>query len=167
MFDFSFLTKSIQKIQEQHRALTVEYQQIQSDIASEKNARTNRKDVLATVGPWVKESASKFAPAMQDRLLNHFNLGEIPPYKAGFLGVVRHESGDVGIGQMDSALCALFGDQIEKLLVESIEQMPWPEEGLPRAERTAKIDKLTARAKDVQGQIQALQKSAEEAGIEL
>jgi hypothetical protein len=68
---------------------------------------------------------------------------------------------------MDSALCALFGDQIEKLLVESIEQMPWPEEGLPRAERTAKIDKLTARAKDVQGQIQALQKSAEEAGIEL
>lgn len=167
MFDFLNLGKSIQAIQTKHNALVQDLQQVQSEIVIVTNSRTNRKDVYATVETWVQESASKFAPAMADRLLNNFNLGEVTPYKPGFFGVVRQESGETNISNMDSCLCAVFPEQITAAIKGAIAQMPWPDEGLPKAERAAKIEKLRAREIEIRVQLTELQKNAEAAGIEL
>lgn len=168
MFDFLNLGKSIQAIQTKHSALVQDLRQIQSEILTVSNARTNRKDVSATVETWVKESGAKFAPAMADRLLNTHTIGTfVAPYTPGFFGVVRQESGETNISTMDSCLCAVFPEQITAAIKGAIAQMPWPDEGLPKAERAAKIEKLRAREIEIRAQLTELQKNAEAAGIEL
>jgi len=46
---------------------------------------------------------------------------------------------------MDEAMCAVFGTEIKTAIVEAINKMDWPDEGLARAERAVKVAQLRTR----------------------
>lgn len=167
MSDFSSTQKFIEAQSKKYFGLTTELRQIQTEIAATIGATTNRKDVCELAVNWVEIAKARFAPALANRMRNSFTQGETSPYEFGFFAAMEAQSRGLTAGAMDEAMCAVFGTEIKITLIDAINKMDWPNEGLPRVERAARVEKLRAHEKEILAEIAALIKQADEAGFEL
>lgn len=167
MFDFLNLKKSIAAISQKHRELFQERLDVQAEIVSIRNAPTNRADICKLAQAWVDRSAVNFSDVIAARFNTGFSLGGTSAVDFGFFALATHEQGAGTLQSLDGAMCGLFGNEIKRCLTDAIMAVPWQNEGLPQAERVAKIAKLSEREKDLTDELSKLVKSADEAGIEL
>jgi hypothetical protein len=167
MFDFLNLKKSIAAISQKYRELFQERLGVQKEIVSIRNAQTNRADICELAKSWVDRSAVSFTDAISKQFLNAFNNGQTSPVDFGFFALLENEPGGGTVQSLDAAMCGLFGNEIKKCLTDAIMALPWQNEGLPQAERAAKIAKLNEREKNLTDELSKLVKAADEAGIEL
>lgn len=167
MFDFLSTKKTIEATSTQFRNLVIELRKTEAEIVATVNAPTNRKDICELAEKWVEKSKAGFGPALAYRLRNSFSHGETSPYEFGFFAAIETQSGGLTSGAMDEAMCAVFGTEIKTAIVDAINKMDWPDEGLAQAERAGKVGKLRAREKDIRAELAVLQKNADEAGFEI
>jgi len=167
MFDFLSIKKSINAVSQKYRELFQERLLVQTEIASIKNAATNRTDICKLAQNWVDRSAVSFSDAISKKFLNSFNNGETRPVDFGFFALLENEPGGGTLQSLDGAMCGLFGNEIKKCLTDAIMVAAWQNEGLPLAERAVKIAKLSAREKELTDELSKLVKAADEAGIDL
>lgn len=167
MFDFLSTKKTIEATSTQFRNLVSNLRQTEAEIVATVNAPTNRKDICELAEKWVEKSKAGFGPSLVQRMRNSFIHGETNPYEFGFFAAIEAQSGDLTSRAMDEAMCAVFGTEIKTAIVDAINKMDWPDEGLARAERAVKVEKLRAREKDIRTELAVLQKNADEAGFEI
>jgi hypothetical protein len=167
MFDFLSTKKTIEATSTQFRNLAIELRKTEAEIAATVNAPTNRKDICELAEKWVEKSKAGFGPALAYRLRNSFSHGETSSYEFGFFAAIETQSEGLTSRAMDEAMCSVFGTEIKAAIVDAINKMDWPDEGLARVERAAKVDKLRTHEKDIRAELAALQKNADEAGFEI
>ena len=139
MFDFLSIKKSVEAISKEYRTLKSELDAVRAEIPSIDRAPTNKKDICELAVNWVEKSKSSFAPALVDFMRNVFVDGGAVPFDFGIFSAMKNESGNVTVGAMDQAMCSLFPAEVTRALCDAINKMDWPNEGLPRAERAAKL----------------------------
>lgn len=174
MFDFLSLGKTIEGIRTKYQKISIEMSKIDAEIASTTNAPANRKDVIGSIENWVDKSAAEFTNSVASINKNKYSHGHVPPYTDGFFSLCVKNPGAFTnmpdgsyVEHMDVCMCALFGDQVKKSLTDALGKIPWLDEGLPKAERLKKLEKLNARKKEILSEKASLEKSAELANIDL
>ena len=167
MFDFSSIKKSVEAISAQYRTLRKELDKIESAIPLITGAPTNKKDICQLVEQWADQSGANFSAAVAGLVTNRYQRGEVTPYDGGFFELLKNTSGDVNVAAMDQTMMAIFGPQIKQAILDAINRMPWPDEGLTRADRALRLSKLRDRQTALHAELSALVKSADEAGIEI
>ena len=167
MFDFLYAKKTIDGVKQNYRTLYQQRLDIQTEIASVRNAPTHRQDICKITGNWVDRCALDMGGALAKRFENVFSHGQTTPVEVGLFGLLEYEGAAVTMASLDRVMCALFGAEIKRCLTEKIMAMTFENEGLPQVERAAKIAKLQTREAELTVALTALVKAADEAGIEL
>ncbi len=69
---------------------------------------------------------------------------------------------------LEFSLLGVLSDQLRGPLIEAVRTMPWPgEPGLPLVQRKVELAKLDKQIAELEGQLQALVREAESAGLAL
>lgn len=165
MFDFLSIKNSLASLQNQHNELCQQQRQVQQTRSQIVAARANKVDLRAAVDLWIKKSASKFNSAVASHMHANFRTGTNGAGDVGFLSLMKNASGELSVEAMDSAMCAVFGDQIRKTISAAIDQMDWSDEGLPRDKRAIEVERLLMLDQKLEGDIQELRKGADESGL--
>jgi len=83
------------------------------------------------------------------------------------LGAVKPFESDLGAGHVDQVMAAIFAEQMKSFLVKAVDGMDWGPEGLPLAERDAKVAALDKQLAQVNVDMKELITEAQAAGITL
>lgn len=167
MFDFLSIKKTVDSLQKQHDELCSELRNVNLKIIQTRQAPANKTDLTEIVGAWVDKSAHRFTAAVSAHVQKNCRNGSAIPKNIGFFSLVQDSAGELDAGAMDSAMCAVFGNQIKAAIVSSIDAMDWPGEGLPAAKRELEVQRLEKIAQKIRLNIEEILQGAHEAGVTL
>ena len=167
MLNFSAIRASIDQVESKVREFGAEQQQIASTINRLTSAPAARSDMRLVVQDWIKRSGAAFAPAVKERLAKRHGTGQLPQHDIGFFQAIQSSAGTIQAAEMDAVLCALFPVEVEKCLCRIVDEMEWPDEGPPQAERESEIQRLQARALTISNEKAELLKNARTAGLDV
>lgn len=173
LFDFGSIKRSLQSVVGQIRSL-------RSDIEKRKRTREDvatapaaKEDIKAAVRAWADAAKLEYQKRLRATL---GSLISTPAdlEKGNLLGRMTvagafHQIGGIEPGPkaVDGLLCTFFGQGLIDGFMKSIDQMDWPREGLPLAERARRLEALDKEIADLTEQLAELTKAASEAGVTL
>lgn len=176
LFDFAFLKRSISDLGAQLQAVRSGIEALlreREDIANAPAARSDVKQLF-------QEQFDRWQEDYKTRLQQHLD-----PIKRNLTSFVGPDQADnaarylsvsalhPGLGQapttrsMDAAICALLGTLMKPAFDAVIDSLPWEGEGLPLAERTAKLREIDKRLDKLKRDEQELVQAAAAAGLTL
>jgi len=171
MFDFNFLRKSVADLAQQTRELRGEIQALKQQREQIASASVHRSDLKACLDQVCQVRAAEYRASMAAHLKGmgndcHSLQGHVDH---GYLRLSAPLPGVAGVtpGMVEGMLCALLGDQLKLALFRVIDELDWPDEGLPMIERADALKKLDSQIDKLIEKEQGLVKSAREAGISI
>lgn len=131
-----------------------------------------KADVKRLVSSWVDSAGSDYKQALQIALNDFIRRPAQIPARAELkhlspLGAVKPFESDLGAGHVDQVMAAIFAEQMKSFLVKAVDGMDWGPEGLPLAERDAKVAALDKQLAQVNVDMKELITEAQAAGITL
>ncbi len=159
------------KVQEKIRELDGEIEALRNLRRSITEPLVSKADFMDYVREDISRRANRFPKMLKVRWANKHEFNVFDKMErlyggaAGGLQAIPYLSGD--IEKMDTALEApaffwFFGGLIEERFAEAINDLPWPEDSMPVAERRerireidAEIGELTRRREGLQAQLKA------------
>lgn len=172
-FDFSLLRKSMETVGGQLRSIRAELEKLRREHEDIANAPAARSDVKRAIAEWASQNRAGYL-----NLLAHTMKPAIEKpsrlYHEGSVRVITatggyNQAGQVSLNALgvDRALCALMGPALVESMCKLVDELPWPEEGLPLAQRTAKLDALMSRIKSLEQQEAEITQTARSYGVVL
>jgi|MTBAKMStandDraft_1061839.scaffolds.fasta_scaffold03051_2 hypothetical protein len=140
-------------------------EQILQEIDRNYSLPLPRADVLEIVNRTIdagrQDYLERFGKMLESQILRQ-GLTQGPN---GGLPLLAPWSGQGVHAIIPAAVFGLLGDQLKESLARVVADMPWPEAGLPLAERTAEIERLNKELSIVEAELAELQSAADAAGI--
>lgn len=174
MFDLSSLTAALRRTVKTFEDRLIEIRSELGKLRAQRDAvvyaPAARSDVKAMLTAWVQNTGAAYSSSLQ-RSLHEFirtpRSLQVPKRIEQLVCLVAPDEAGASpdLRNFDQALCALFGDQLTRALVATIDAMEWPEEGLPLADRASRVEKLDEKITALQAEEVALINQAQSAGI--
>jgi hypothetical protein len=165
------LFRNLGGLVKQARDLRGEADKLVREIESRKRERDEvrskplaREDVVRLVLGDIQRRREKYATALSTNIIALSSKPltaeqVVQQHGVPILTAMPRVGEMAGLANVENAVFGLFGEQIEKAVVTAINQMPWPEAGLPLDKRALRLDELGQ-------EIAALEKEQEElAGV--
>ncbi len=167
MFDFLTIRKSISALQQRHDQLQLDNQDLERQLNQIQGAPSNKSDIKKIVDNWISSSTSGFAKAVEALVTAECrNDKNCNLQKFGFFSLVAEQDGArFESGQLDGAMCAVFGPQIKQAIYAVIDAMDWPSEGLSREKRQAEVERIQQRMLANTSELEDLKTQAHTAGV--
>lgn len=159
------------KVQEKIRELDGEIEALQRLRLQITEPTVSKADFMDYVREDIKRRAGRFPKMLKVRWANRHEFNVFDKMErlyngaAGGLQAIPYLSGDVekmDTGLEPPAFFWFFGSLIEERFAEAIDDLPWPENAMPVAERRerikeidAEISKLTSRRTTLQAQLKS------------
>lgn len=170
MFDFLTIKKSAEALKQSVDSLQSRVNELRSELQSTnvqinqtRDAAINKSQMVEEVGQWVKKSAAGFTAAVAAKMERDPKRGLSG--NVGLFSLMEERSGKVNAADMDSVMCAVFGEQIKLGIVGAINAVGWPNEGLPKADRAKEIERLDSICKRLGDEITEIVQGATQSGI--
>ncbi len=172
--DFGSIKRSLQSVAGQVRSLRADIEKLKRTREDVASAPAAKEDVKAMIRAWVETTSEAYQTKLrvmlegfirkpawtneQDKVRGHLTVA----------GAV-HQIGGVapGAAAVDGALCTFFGPALLDSFQKVIDQMDWPAQGLPMAERVRRLDALDKEIETLSKQEAELVAASREAGISL
>lgn len=167
MFDFLTIRKSIAALQQRHDQLQLDNQNLERQLSQVQGAPSNKSDIKKIVDNWITNSTSGFAKAVEALVTAECRNDKSCSLQSfGFFSLVAEQGGArFDSGQLDGAMCAVFGPQIKQAIHAVIDTMDWPSEGLPREKRLAEIERIQQQILANTNELEGLRTEAHAAGV--
>lgn len=171
MFDFISLRSTVQSLNERYIALCQQIEEAEKGASNLRHARICKADAKAVLSQWVERRAGEAMPrageSLNSRFSGSFSSLSAAAASADGFSIVKHASGAIDPDAVEALFCAFHGKAVERTLHKVIDEMEWPDEGLPLAQRDAEIARLNGLASQLREERKGLERDATEAGIQL
>jgi len=169
MLDFLKLKKSIQDVNVQANSLrqTIEEKKQRRDFLE--TAPLSRNELAEKVCEMIDAHGAQY-PERLSMALEFSKFKPLFDFKASNLALVNTTGGGATEGQLPKVNAYwIFADLYKQRLSDAIDVMDWPdnEVGPPLAERQTELKKLDKEIMKLEGQLQDIRQSAEQAGIHI
>lgn len=169
MFDFLKVRQSVDGLAKQVR-------EIKSQIEAKKRKREDistapaaRSDIRALMARMVEQRAAEHADAFGKMLAQFARRPDNIVNPQGMQQTLVLGTPAVGVApsarSLEAGLCNILGDAVLAGLLRQVDEMPWPNEGLPHAERAPLLAKLDREIGELERELAELNGSARAAGI--
>ena len=170
LFDFASIRKSVSGLEDQLKKMRVDIDELRQKRESLLSQPANRADVKAMLSEWVESSGKVYRQSLQTTLETFVrNPRNMTPERLASMVSIAGAAQPLGDAlrpkDVDQALCALFGPLLNTALLEQVDLLAWPNEGLPLAKREIEAEKITQRIAQLEKERDELIQQAEDSGI--
>lgn len=170
LFDFASIRRSVKGLEGQLKKMDEDIAELRRKRESVLSSPASKGDVKAMLSGWVRDSGEVYRSSLRTTLAEFVrNPRNMTPANLARVVSVTGAAQPFGDAlrpqDVDQALCALFGPLLNTALLEQVDLMDWPEQGLSIAERTIEADKLLQRIGKLEQESAELIQEAEDAGI--
>lgn len=181
LFDLGDLRKSVAALVAEVRGLRATIQEKQREYEDIANAPAARSDVKALYEIFFQQAAADYRQSLTKHLevvcrKPKSFMPLVPQEDDGFPKLCANtatylrvfapaDDGAQTPKSMERSVVALLGETIKAQLFKAIDAMPFPNEGLPMAERPAKLAKLSAEIEKLIVKEEKLATEARHAGV--
>lgn len=170
LFDFASIRRSVSGLEDQLKKMHAEIEALRQKRELLLSQPANRGDVKAMLSGWVASSGDVYRQSLRTTLekfvQNPRNM--TPERLASMVSIAgaAHPLGDaLRPKDVDQALCALFGPLLNTAILDQVDLLDWPNEGLPLVQRENEAKKMTQRIAQLESERDELIQQAEDAGI--
>lgn len=174
MFDFLSIRKLIQSATARLSQVRAEIEALRRERDALLYAPAAKSDVKAWLTAWVRDSSEEYRASLRTSLNtvirqpSNLSSPAIKQRGVTLTGAAQQYGESASPVDLDRAMCALMGAQINESVSKLIDEMrDWPEQGLPMKERATKVAELNQRLGKLETEALELARQAEEAGISL
>lgn len=169
MLDFRKIKKSVEGLASQVGALKEKIELLKrkrEDISTAAAAKVDIKQLLTRL---VAERAAtherNFATLMHQFARKPSSVNSAPGMQQSLLIGAPQPGIASSATTLEQGLCAVLGDLVLSGLLRQVDEMPWPDEGAPMAERAPLLAKLDREIGELERELAELNGSARAAGI--
>ena len=174
LFDLSPIRKAVRDVAARVRELRGELEKLRRERDTIETAPAARADVKAVLQRQVQAGGERYAELLRghiEPLIRNTKLLSDPQRAAGtfsMVGATARRDATPTPQSTDLVFYAVAGELVSAALGRVVDAMEWPgDEGLPMAQRAAKLAELDRRIADLTGQEQQLVADANDAGLTL